>query len=447
MDSGNVICFDFGTAFAKVAVSCSDPLSSMGSEPVPVGRISGNHSDFMIPSEIFVSNDHVFIGTQARRKLLGEEFNEREALKSFKNLLYAPDLPALLNTLVTPRVDPSQTLTYRKLIVLFLAHLVSLTREARRSSEDTLRHFPQHIRYVFPDWISSSGDRRLKNISELFDAALAFELAHGDVLKQGRVPLASVQSIAARTDSSGRPSALGAGAVFEPAAAVTAFLALHPGFEGDSVVAMDIGAGTTDFAGFAKRRGRGDLTLLPETRSSINVAGDVFDAALLNMIVDDPRLSFSASQKNIAWRRLSRLVRELKAQLFAQTEFILAYGDKELVFHLADYQKGPQVRRACADIAVNLSEAFQLTRRRSRSSRTSRTGIVVAGGGGSFPFLDSIINAGIPPAFRNSWERIDVAEDRLPGMADHGSFGQLSTSLGGASARPTLISIFAEGRP
>ena len=436
-----VLCLDFGTAFAKAAYCHFD--DSAHAHPIALEIGSQGHADnkFLIPSEVFIGNETLYIGARARQQLLEEDFGMRESLRSFKTILSARDLEAILESKLPPKYDPGRTLTYRAVFVLNLAYLLSLARQSIRQLYPDAYERIREFRYVFPHWVESEHDTRLRLISELFVAAFAISDQEDEDILNGALPIERVpEMLATGPGSPHLEQSRAVGAVFEPAAALFAYFPDGIPEGVDAVVSLDIGAGTTDLAGFRIDHPSSSFELIPGTCRSISVAGDALDAAVINMIVEDSRLSLTPARKKVAWKRLSAIVRELKKTLLADTFLELRFGRQDVRFKSDDLYDQVDFKSAVSEMKTAVWSVLDRIRAETRTAK--HISVFVAGGGANYPFLNDLVlktmHAGKPHA-------VERLRHEFPAWGNAGSedmFLQLSTAVGGAGVGPKLVTRF-----
>ena len=72
-----VTCYDFGTAFSKVAVC----RSGFVSKPLPIGTVGGSERPFGVPSLVFHDSGSVYLGAPALARLTGAPDQRLRKLK------------------------------------------------------------------------------------------------------------------------------------------------------------------------------------------------------------------------------------------------------------------------------------------------------------------------------------------------------------------------------
>jgi molecular chaperone DnaK (HSP70) len=440
--SRSSVCFDFGTAYSKAARSPVGGSGGSSAIPLPIGRSANSLDTFIVPSLVFVEGDRIFLGPAAFDRLAECGQPGREALTSFKILLASADLEAVLMTLPSPRVEPARRLIHRHLVVLFLAYLISLADDALAGARlGGISCF--HSRFVLPDWTRRANERRLGLISELFEQAFLLADVLGKNLISGSVDrIVLERGLSAISGGSIRNRI--EGAIFEPAAAAFAFLPSILADRATSIVVVDVGAGTTDFAGFRVSSNRGSrLVFLPETCRSADVAGDAFDAAVLNMIVEDDRIKLGLEERDALWRSLSRNIRALKTTIVSTGFLELTIGSRTLMFSLKALEASPELNRSMAILSDHLDQVVSLIGRRSNASK-ERIGLIITGGGANFPFIQKMTQRRPGQTKRAPLTRIAPPADRYVSLSEP-VLNQLTTVLGGAAAdRETMRALKKE---
>ncbi len=96
---GWTLCVDFGTAFSKAAAAPRrawrqfDPAMV---RPLTLNGVSGDGNPFLLDSAVFIDDERILFGAAAVRRAEELEHKKRQALRSFKTLLSAPDLERAL---------------------------------------------------------------------------------------------------------------------------------------------------------------------------------------------------------------------------------------------------------------------------------------------------------------------------------------------------------------
>ncbi len=146
-------CIDFGTALSKLAMVKAVDRADLQPEHIKPLALAVRpefrpRNPYLLPSVIFVSDDHVLLGQDAEVTAIQAERGGRHAFTSPKQYLSTHD-PEELDEVLPKEIDPTGKFTARTLLTLFLAHLLE------RASDDAARQglpWPVHLRIARPAW-------------------------------------------------------------------------------------------------------------------------------------------------------------------------------------------------------------------------------------------------------------------------------------------------------
>ncbi len=146
-------CVDFGTAFSKFAmVRALDreelTKSDIQALPISVSSDYRGRNEWLLPSVLFITENAILFGDQAEQEAIRAEGSVREAFSSPKQYLSTYDL-AQYDALLAKEIDPTGQFTARKLLRLFIAHL--LERAGAHAVAKDLP-WPVPLRLARPAW-------------------------------------------------------------------------------------------------------------------------------------------------------------------------------------------------------------------------------------------------------------------------------------------------------
>jgi hypothetical protein len=147
-------CIDFGTAMSKAAVVRRKPrteLTSADVVPLTIGDRDGMgvRSGLLLPSVVYVSDQGtILFGREAEDAAIRGERRNRQAFVSPKEYLSTRD-PGALDEVLEREIDPTGDFTGRKLLALFLAHLLV---QAGRAASIANVPWPVPLRIARPAW-------------------------------------------------------------------------------------------------------------------------------------------------------------------------------------------------------------------------------------------------------------------------------------------------------
>lgn len=436
------ICIDFGTAFSKASAFMeSGGPAREAVHALAIGAAAGSDHPLLTPSVIFVDEGRILFGPRALERARACVAAARDPIVSFKLILAARDIDHALSLKVRPSVDPTGTLRYRDALVLYLAYLDQLILAAIRG-DDTL---PQGLanaprRYTSPIWRTrEEGDRTM---ARLFDEGATVSARLGPML------LASDgASIAQCKDALDKAQqALGIGqleaGVFEAHAAAAAYGAFSRDAR-DFMLVIDMGAGTTDIAGFACAPGE-DGPILAEivgARQSCGLAGDEIDQIMVDLMIEKFKLKRRDDQAML-WRSLGLSARALKRDLFLNGKCSFQFGGVSRTLQLKEFMRARRFKEFCAALAEACAVSMRALYARAREHRGERLSILLAGGGAHLSSLRTVAADAADKAGIRTQAEIEIFGENwyLPNGFDPNlatAFPQVAIALGGALANVT----------
>lgn len=425
------VCLDFGTAFSKASVYVEGQA-----RPLALGEAGDGSEAFLTPSVMFVDNGRILFGPAAQARARAAAPG-RDPILSFKTIFAARDLENALSLKIKPSIDPTATLRHRDALVLYLAYLDQLIRKALLAAlpqKPELASAPR--RYTTPIWrTAAEGDRVM---GRLFDeAAIVSEQLGRLLMDQDGVSIAHAR---AALDKSAVALGLGQleGGVFEAHAAAAAYAAFAEAPK-RFILVLDMGAGTTDFAGFERIGGDGQLlSELGEARQSCGLAGDEIDDIIIQLLMQKLKTKDPASQARV-WRQLRLSARDLKRDLFAEGRAVFANEKAKLRLERSELFASNRFKDYVAALTDITAASVRAVAQRARAASADEITLLLAGGGANLGFLEALgqnaLKAGGAPRsstverFGQNWR---LGGDSHEGLAS--MMPQLAISLGGALA-------------
>lgn len=436
------ICLDFGTAFSKAGAFFGDGLPLIEAvRPLALGAACSAEHAFLAPSVLFVDQGRIFMGPRGIARAAAAAAEEREPILSFKTILAAHDLQQALSLKLRPAVDPTGTLRHRDGLVLYLAYLDQLIRAA--IAQDS--RFPSQLadaprRYTSPIW--RTRDEADRTMGRLFDEAAFISQRIGD-----RLTHSDGVSIAQAKDALDAASQImGIGqletGVFEAHAAAGAYAAFAPSPQRFSLV-VDMGAGTTDIAGFeADESDTRSLAEIVGARQCCSLAGDEIDQIIAALLLPKLHLRAQGAQAG-AWRALRLEVRGLKSDLFGAGRCAFHYRGRKATLRRGEILDTAQFKDFSRALSEVCAASLRAVVSRARAAGVNRTALLLAGGGANLPFLTDIAkNAATRAGAGGSVEisRFGDAWPLPPSLAESHAFPQIAIALGGALAQLSDLS-------
>jgi|CXWL01.1.fsa_nt_gi molecular chaperone DnaK (HSP70) len=433
------VCLDFGTAFSKASVYLSgDSPAREAVRPLAIGAISGADHPLLTPSVMFVDRGRILFGPAALECARRDAGSDRDPMLSFKVILAARDLDPALQLKVKPSVDPTGTLRHRDALVLYLAHLDQLIGAAIRADAELPDALAQAARrYTSPIWRTrGEADRTM---ARLFDEAAIVSARLGDMLTHP-----DGASIAQCKDALDKgEQALGMGqleaGVFEAHAAAAAYGAFTR-TPRQFMLVLDVGAGTTDIAGFERIEQSPDPVLaeIVGARHSCGLAGDEIDQIIANLITDKSKLRQRADQARL-WRTLQLSARGLKRDLFKNGKCVFVHAGKSLTLRQTELYSAARFKQFNRALASICAASLGAVVARAKEKGAGAVTILLAGGGANLPFVSAIAASAAAQAGQGLTIDVEAfgADWYLPSGFDpnlRAAFPQVAISLGGALA-------------
>jgi len=406
----SAICIDFGTSSIRAVFRDAKKNRHV----LPLGLVTGAKSidDASIRCEIHIDNKgkHLRYGEyafRARGKLAPTKFYE----SSPKLWLLHPenlDKPAF----------PDLNVTRRELLIGLIAYGIFAAKKAIAHKKIKVEKDLSDIRIAHPVWTDELSESANQELLKIGYAAL--KISDADEL--GEIPLATLTSYLDSTDlnKSLKPKS----DVVEPIAAALELLNRNSNSRQICAV-IDVGAGTTDIGLFYSvvTDGRPDRLIPLSSTRSVFKAGNKIDEVLYEMLVKKSGVKDELRLYDVRTR-----IRQIKEFLF-DNGFVQELGIR---ITLEELQVDVEIIKMAREIRECFVNSIESDKKRILNfNQDLNIDIVMAGGGGTVPFIkkalsSSIIldNKNIPINFCNS---LDI--DQLTYGATH---ERLAVALGGA---------------
>ncbi len=433
------ICIDFGTALSKAAI-CLDPTLPLevGVKPLQIGAIAGAEHPLLTPSVLYVDGGRLFFGPSALEHARRGVDTARDPLLSFKTVLGATDVKAALATKLRPSMDPTGTFTQRDALVMYIAYLDQLIREALDNSPNMPRGIQQaRRRYTSPVWRPGSGiDTAFEAIFN--EAAAVSQKLGGLLLDQEGISIAQCKDALDKAAIAPGNGNLETG-IFEPHAAAAAALAFTNA-PTRFVVVLDIGAGTNDIAAFDfdESLDPPSLSEVKEARQCSALAGDEMDRILIEMLMRKSGGNERNKDENVRVLRAAILnARELKKELFRTGKCSLKMGWKTVTVGAKEFSEDQNFRSYQIALGRTIAASLQAVAARAKRANVEVIDVVLAGGGSHMPFLVQLVQAAGAQATPGVRLRVGPLSPSNPlyqgiDVSLRDAFPQVSMSVGGA---------------
>lgn len=442
---------DFGTAFSKAAATrMTHDLGAPTREirPLRIGAAAGWNKPFLTPSSMFLDRERLHFGPWAASRLAQANLDERELLRSFKTILGANDFEGALDYYPRPCIDPDRLFRLRDLIVLYLAYLLALVDAAARQSFGDSAGIVAagKLRFSRPGWMPGRIAAAHEVMASLFTQGQHVHLALGEqLLSPEGLPYATARAAldAARAEPGHFPSL--DGGIYE-ASAVGLCHFSDPGAP-NCLLIVDVGGGTTDVAGLVREPFSDDIRVVRTARNTIDVAGDDFDAVLLDLFLAKGRKFKSVADRNALWRSIVPHVRELKEELFARGAVEFRFRDTILKCSARELENQPAFKEVLGEIRRLFETSLTEVVRTSRRDRSGKIGVVLAGGGANMPAIRAMVSKARPRLLGLKIEVLPATPNwahQLSSVKEFEAlFGQLSAAFGAAISRPVAAGAIA----
>jgi molecular chaperone DnaK (HSP70) len=389
-NEGWSIGLDFGTAYSKAAATYfSRDSNAHRMIPLRLGAVAQARGALVVPSALFLNDDKIYLGAHAPTALLEARDEQREMLQSFKLALGVRDFEQALDLRLTRQIDPSGEFRRGDLIAIYLAYLLELIERAAPPDFGPMfgDSSKVRLRYSRPGWIPSRAAAAHAAMEKLFRIAAHVRLDIGpQLLSSEGLPTNVVKAALSRALSSAMvrdfPFAALDGSIYEASAVAACHFVARDA--PDHLVVVDIGAGTTDFSGFV-RHASGRIEVVPAAQRTIGVAGDVFDRALMNLLLSKATQHKTKQETSALWRALLANIRDLKEALLRDGKLSFEIRHENLKCRLSQFTATEDYRLAMGAIAEAFDLCLSAMERALQSKGARRIGLVLAGGGAHMP--------------------------------------------------------------
>ena len=432
------ICIDFGTALSKASI-CLDPLMPLevGVKPLPIGAIARAEHPLLTPSVLYVDQGRLYFGPAALEHARRGVENARDPLLSFKTILGATDVNAALAQKLRPSMDPTGTFKARDALVLYLAYLDQLIREAI----DLAPNIPNLVanarrRYTSPVWRPGSGAD--KTFEAIFNeaAAVSQRLSKLLISPEG-VSIAQCKDALDRAAAQPGNGLMETG-IFEPHAAAATALAFTNA-PTRYVLVFDMGAGTVDMAAFEfdDRTEPPALSEIKEARQCSALAGDEIDRILIELYMRK-RGGEKSREDELRLKRTAILsARELKRELFTTGKCSLKTGWMATTIRAQELMEDPNFRTYLNALRQTVAASLSRVIDRAEAANAPVIDVVIAGGGARLPFMVDLVRSAGTLRPTKVQLRIGPLSPTNPlyssvDISLRDAFPQISMSVGGA---------------
>ena len=392
-----ILCLDFGTSFSKASASRTKHTDDV---PELIDISFGENDDrsprHLLPSELFIQDECIYFGMAARRKFEIVEANQDQLIDSPKQYMtLGTEVANLHQKPLRPEQDPSQSLSQRDALVLYLAHLNYL---AERSLQGEDMAADVRRRYAHPAWDNATADENSTAMARVMAEAIA--LAKFCPLEfDENMPLSRARDIlrqAEAADDKDLPFELLVDPVHEATAAGAGALmatreATHERLRQPYVI-LDIGAGTTDVAGcLCVNHPEEEYVKVAEVtgaRKAIRRAGNNIDSILMSEILERSSFAAGTTEYNRVSQALRKEIRNYKETLFDEGILIAPLeSDENVEVELVEFLENEAIKKLFFEIkTIVTNAAFEVV------GGDDPVILVATGGGAKLPVVQDMVS-------------------------------------------------------
>ncbi len=445
---GPRVCLDLGTAMSKASVCLGgDGPSHSDVAPLPIGAAAGAEHPLLAPSAMYVDNGRLLFGPHALRRAQTGLQAKRNPIVSFKLILSAREIEPTLALKLSRAVDPTSTLRHRDALVLYLAYADQLIRAAIAAESIPAPVADAPRRLTSPHWQSFSEAWRV--VGKLVDEAAVVSAQLGATLLDAEgVPLDRAKQ-ALETAEASRSTGHFEGVVFESHSAAAAYANFARSRPSPFILVIDMGAGTTDIAGFERDPDSLEPTLteIDGTRQCCTLAGDELDNILVDLFVRSGGKRRLEAEDQL-WRAVNLSAKELKHELFRTGKRAFKHAQQTVTVRRQMLANDAAFKAYCRALTSAFQASLAPVLARAKRADASGIAVLLAGGGSNLPFLADLVRAAATRCktklkltverFGANWS-LPHKHHPLAGM-----FPQLAIAMGGAlaplAAQPERVS-------
>jgi len=382
---------DFGTAFSKAAATRirrehGSALREM--TPLRLGEAAGWGRPFLTPSSLFLDRARVHFGPHAVARLTAADQDDRELARSFKTVLGANDFEGALDFYPRACIDPDRLFRLRDIVVLYLAYLLALidAAAARQFDRDGGVTAAARVCFSRPGWIPTRIAAAHEAMTGLFSQAHLVRAQLGEALL-APTGVAYADARAALDAARAEPELFQSldGGIYE--ASAVGLCHFSDASAPNCLLVVDVGGGTTDIAGLIRAPQGESIRVVRTARRTIDVAGDDFDAALLDLLVDKAARFKSRNERTALWRRIAPHIRDIKEEIFSSGSAKVSVGGAQIACSAREFEGHSAFRAALNEIVQLYHRSLAEVVQECRQARIRRIGVVLAGGGSQLPAL------------------------------------------------------------
>ncbi|WKT93613.1 hypothetical protein QYR01_19360 [Brucella anthropi] len=432
-DPAAIVCVDFGTSFSKAFATVSQDGTLRYIDLAIGDGLTG--TKLTTPSELLIADGKVYFGSKARSQVDDTQTSTDRIIDSIKQFItLGKEVSKLGAARLQPIQDPNGDLTQRDVLVLYLGHLMHLTETALISaglSKNLLR------RFAHPAWKNGAKDDNAKEMRRLMAEAIVLARSIGSDLADN-VDLANAKVLLEQLKSLSEdilPTALIGEPVREATAAGAGALISTPENTRQAYLIVDIGAGTTDIAGFLcvnnPEWNMARVFEISGAAAALNKAGNMLDQILLRHILSASSFNSDTPEHQSAALYLRRQRRAFKEQLFAEGKLtVLLPTDESVSIDLEKFLNLEHMRNFEKSLHDLIAQAAKVV-----AGDATRIKLVATGGGSRLPIITKLAKHGVQVEHRRiTFDLVDAMPGTLattnPELSE--VFPQVAVAFGGS---------------
>ena len=318
------LCLDFGTAMSKAFAWDRDSDKPM---PLRIGRAAGEPaSPYALNSTIFISREgNVFFGQTAVNHAAAADPERHQALQSIKDILTVGPMTDLREPVSRPFNPDEHPISRKDVVALYLAFLTdSALLALREDHQEDSRNVPRSYTKPVFDQVRDEWATDILNECAIIGQALADRFsgqwANGIPLDDLRKVIDATEAGQLHTQE--KHIVVESEVLPEPVAAFASRVrnVVPKQSRRRLMMVIDAGAGTTDFAMFARVESESEdgmrLFRIKNSVTTIRVAGVSVDNALMDYLLQQANVGEGHSRRGAVIADLLRDIRLVKEELF-----------------------------------------------------------------------------------------------------------------------------------
>ena len=391
-----LVCIDFGTSFSKSFACVEDGGEIVDLIDLPIGAFGGSDNKLVTPSEMIIDDGTIYFGVHARKFI--DDYQEPierliDSIKQYMTL--GADVTHLARIKMEQVLDPDEVFYRRDILLLYLAHLMSLTEMAL---EDRSYSVNAKRRFTHPAWSDQNRQRNEEEMRILMAEAVVLARHFGARLqeslsvKEAREILDQLERV-----RNALPMHVIAEAVREATAAGAGAILSLPEGSRKTYIVLDVGAGTTDVTACICVNNpdwdRARVFEISSAAHAIKMAGNVLDSALLRLMLSKSIAAVGSTEYGAAVASLTRDRRTNKERLFqSDSSSVVAETPtgEALEVTLKEFLDYEPVREFTGAIRTLIGKAVA-----AAAGDAERVALVVTGGGAKLPIISQIAEEGV----------------------------------------------------